>query len=142
MSERRRENPEIRYEKEDVNERSSFWFGVAILVVMVVTAFATKPLYDLLAERETAAQPPAAYVAAADPDALEPPGPRLQVRPEIDLDAFRAQEDAILTTYAWVDKEHGVVRIPVAEAMRLVAERGMPAFPSPNADGSAEEATP
>lgn len=136
------ENPEVRYEKEDVNEKSSFWFGVVILVVMVVTAFATKPLYDLLAERETATQAPAAYVADSDMEALEPPGPRLQVRPEVDLEAFRARENAILASYAWVDKEQGIVRIPVEEAMRLVAERGVPAFPSEGGDDTTEEATP
>ena len=136
------ENPEVRYEKEDTNERSSFWFGVVILAVMVGTAFATKPLYDLLAERETAGQAPAAYVAESDPSALEAPGPRLQVRPEIDLAAFRSQEDAILSTYAWVDKEHGIVRIPVEDAMRLVADRGMPVFPSPPGEGDEPEDTP
>jgi hypothetical protein len=135
------ENPEVRYEKEDTNERSSFWFGVVILVVMVGTAFATKPLYDLLSRRETAAQAPAAYEAESDPAALEAPAPRLQVRPEIDLAAFRAQEAAILASYAWVDKEHGIVRIPVEDAMRLVAEQGLPAFPVPSGDGTTEEAT-
>jgi hypothetical protein len=142
MSEHPRENPEIRYEKEDVNKRSSFWFGVVILVVMVATAFATKPLYNLLAERETAAQPPAAYVADSDPDAFEPPAPRLQVHPEMDLGAFRAQEDATLTTYAWVDKEHGIIRIPVQEAMRIVAERGLPVFPVEETEEPESEDTP
>jgi len=133
-----RENPEVRYEKEDTNERSTFWFGVVILVVMVGTAFATKPLYNLLSERETAAQAPAAYEGDADPAALEAPPPRLQVRPEIDLADFRAQEAAILTTYAWVDKEHHIVRIPVEDAMRLIAERGMPVFESPELPGESE----
>ena len=144
MSEKNHENPEVRFEKEDVNETSTFWFGVGILVVMVVTAFATKPLYDLLVGRGNETQAPAAYVADADPDLLEPPGPRLQVKPEIELAAFRAQEDAILSSYAWVDKEQGVVRIPVEEAMRLVVERGMPVFESPESAGEdgGEEDTP
>jgi hypothetical protein len=142
MTGRHDENPEVRYEHKDVNEGSTFWFGVGILAVMVVVAFLAKPLYDLLAERETATQPPAAYQAEADAEALEPPAPRLQVRPEIDLGTFRAREDAILTTYAWVDKEHGIVRIPVQEAMRIVAKQGMPDFPSPSATDTSEENTP
>jgi hypothetical protein len=138
MSENHRENPDVRFEKKDVNESSTFWFGVGILVVMVVTAIATKPLYDFLGERESTTQPPAAYEAESDPSALEPPAPRLQVRPELELAAFRAQEDAILASYAWVDKEHGIVRIPVEEAMRLVAERGMPVFESPESPGEGD----
>jgi hypothetical protein len=142
MTGRHDENPEVRYEHRDVSEGSTFWFGVGILAVMVVVAFLAKPLYDMLAERESATQPPAAYVAEANRGALEPPAPRLQVRPENDLEAFRAREDAILTTYAWVDKEHGVVRIPIQEAMRIVAERGMPDFPSSSPTEMSEENTP
>jgi hypothetical protein len=139
MSDRHDENDAVRYEKEDINERSTFWFGLIILIVMVAAALLTKPLYDLLAERETAAQPAAAYVAESDPRALEPPSPRLQVHPETDLAAFRAQEEATLTTYAWVDKENGIVRIPVQEAMRIVAERGLPVFPEEETEDPEEE---
>ena len=60
----------------------------------------------------------------------------------MELAAFRAQEAAILSSYAWVDKEHGIVRIPVADAMRLVAERGMPVFASPPGEGEEPEDTP
>jgi len=129
----------VRFEKRDVNARSSFWFGFWILAVMVVVAFLVKPLFNFLSKRETAAQGPAAYVLATEPGALEPSGPRLQVKPELDIGAFRAQEDAILESYAWVDKERGVVRIPVVEAMRLVAERGLPVFSPLEDDGEGEE---
>jgi hypothetical protein len=37
------------------------------------------------------------------------------------------QENKRLTTYGWVDPKVGVVRIPVEEAMKLLAERGLPA---------------
>ena len=58
-----------------------------------------------------------------------------------DLKAFRAEEDAALTTYGWVDKGRGVARIPVEEAMRLLAERGLPRTapePSPSPVGQGE----
>jgi hypothetical protein len=133
------ENGDVQYEKQDINERSTFWFGVWILVVMVGVAILLKPLYNLLVTREVETQAPAAYVADADPEALEPPAPRLQVLPEQDLAAFRAQEDAILGSYAWVEKDRDIVRIPVEEAMRIVAERGLPTFPAPEEDAEGEE---
>jgi hypothetical protein len=140
MSGHKKENPDVRYEKEDINPRSTIWFGVWILVVMVVVAFLMKPLYDLLAAREVATQSPAAYVDDPDPEAIEPPAPRLQVTPERDLAALRAQEDAILGSYAWIDRDGGVARIPIEEAMRIVAERGLPIFPaSEGADVDPEE---
>jgi len=40
--------------------------------------------------------------------------------------ALRLQEDAILTTYAWVDRAAGVARIPIDVAMKQVIEEGLP----------------
>ena len=35
----------------------------------------------------------------------------------------------MLDSYGWVDKNAGVVRIPIDEAMKLTLERGLPARP-------------
>jgi len=40
---------------------------------------------------------------------------------------FVEQESKQLNTYGWVDSKSGVVRIPVDQAMKLLAERGLPA---------------
>jgi hypothetical protein len=142
MSDHDGENHDVRYEKEDINERSTFWFGFWILVVMVGVSFLVKPLYNLLVARGVETQAPAAYAADTDPEALRPPAPRLQALPEVELAELRAQEDAILGSYAWVEKDRGVVRIPVEEAMRIVAERGMPTFSTPSDDAESEEEAP
>lgn len=55
------------------------------------------------------------------------PEPKLQVRPRDDLKALRAEEDALLDHYGWVDRKSGVVRIPIERAIELTAERGLPA---------------
>jgi hypothetical protein len=138
MSEQPGGNHGVRYEKEDINERSTFWFGFWILALMVGVSFLLKPLYDLLVTRGVETQAPAAYAAETDPSTLEPPVPRLQVLPEKELAEFRAQEDAILGSYAWVEKDRGIVRIPIGEAMRIVAERGLPTFPA-SEEGETEE---
>jgi len=36
-------------------------------------------------------------------------------------------EQRTLTTYGWVDRNAGIVRIPIDEAMRLTTQRGLPA---------------
>ncbi len=56
-----------------------------------------------------------------------PPGPRLQVTPVQDLHILRTGEEHQLNTYAWVNKEAGIVRLPIERAIQLVAERGLPA---------------
>jgi len=54
------------------------------------------------------------------------PFPLLQVSPPADLEAFRAREQAELETYGWVNRTSGLVRIPIEEAMRLLAQKGLP----------------
>jgi hypothetical protein len=55
-----------------------------------------------------------------------PPEPRLQETPALDLARFRAKEEETLSTYGWVDRQAGVVRIPIERAMEIVAREGLP----------------
>jgi len=56
-----------------------------------------------------------------------PPEPRLQTNPRQDLSDLRAREDQTLSSYGWVDRNAGVVRIPIDQAIKLTLERGLPA---------------
>lgn len=46
------------------------------------------------------------------------------------MQELRAAEDQILKGYALLDPDHGVVRIPIARAMELLAQRGLPVRPA------------
>lgn len=48
----------------------------------------------------------------------------LQAAPERDIAAFRAEKQRLLDQYAWVDRDRGIARIPIAEAMELLARSG------------------
>jgi len=61
---------------------------------------------------------------AAEP--LVTPEPRLQAAPALDLEAFRAHETERLSTYGWIDRQAGVVHVPIERAMELVAKEGLP----------------
>jgi len=52
--------------------------------------------------------------------------PKLQLSPPADLREFRERENSELNTYAWVDREHGIARVPINVAMELVLKRGLP----------------
>ena len=54
------------------------------------------------------------------------PGPRLLVHPGVEWNKVRAQEEAKLNSYGWVDRPAGTVRMPVRRAMQLLVERGLP----------------
>lgn len=56
------------------------------------------------------------------------PEPTLQISPQGDLDRFKLEQEAALTGYAWTDRATGIARIPIEDAMRIVAARGDKAY--------------
>ena len=52
--------------------------------------------------------------------------PRLQVDAAAELEAFRAREETELTTYGWINKTSGIVRVPIDRAIDLVLQQGLP----------------
>ena len=101
-------------------------FGLGLIVVAVVVHFVIYLLFAYFNGVES--RPVAAtYPLAITQGAKTPPEPRLQVNPRQDLRDLRDQEDQILGTYGWVDKNAGTVRIPIDEAIRLTLQRGLPA---------------
>ncbi len=55
-----------------------------------------------------------------------PPEPRIEVAPYMQLQELRAKEDHILNSYAWVDKDGGKVRVPISQAIDMLAAKGLP----------------
>jgi hypothetical protein len=119
------------YEKTDAHAGDTYRAGLYILGTMVVTALVVVPIYRFLARSEAREQTPAATVLKADPNAAPVAFPRLVTSEPGVLAEFRAQEDAFLTSYGWVEKDKGIARMPIDEAMKIVAERGLPKFPGP-----------
>ena len=56
------------------------------------------------------------------------PEPTLEKSPQDDLKRFERDQRAALSGYGWVDRPKGLVRIPIGEAMRIVAARGDHAY--------------
>lgn len=59
------------------------------------------------------------------------PEPRLQSSPQADLGLFKSRQREALTGYGWVDQDRGIVHIPIADAMAIVAARGARAYDAP-----------
>jgi len=58
------------------------------------------------------------------------PTPRLQTdNGNEDTAELHAREDLLLDYYSWVDRSSGKIRIPIARAMELVAQHGLPVAP-------------
>jgi len=64
-------------------------------------------------------------------DSQIPPTPRIEEHPAIEIEELHDQEDQTLSTYGWIDKNKGVVRIPIDRAIELQLQRGFPARKEP-----------
>src|SRR5262245_10967443 len=112
----------------ELDTRKILLIGGGIAFVTALSIVLMLYLYRGLLAREVSRDPkPAPLAAAARAQPL--PDPRLQVTPELDLAGLRAAEQAALTSYAWVDRDSGRVRIPIERGMALVLEEGLPARP-------------
>ncbi len=58
------------------------------------------------------------------------PAPRLQPDVAADMARFRAEQLQQLNGAYWLDQERGRVHLPIADAMRDVAARGIPDWPT------------
>lgn len=48
-------------------------------------------------------------------------------------DEFIQSSRQTLRTYGWLDKDKGIIRIPIDQAIELTAQRGLPSRPNPPA---------
>jgi hypothetical protein len=110
--------------KEDVNVRAVTRFGLGLAGGIIIVAFLMWFLFDRFSATAERRSPQPEKMEASNPQ-KEPPEPRLQPNPPMELKEFRAGEDAILNNYAWIDPDKGIVRIPVDRAMELVAKEGL-----------------
>ena len=111
-----------------------FWLAVSAVAVHLGLAV----LYGLLIDRAMERGEQRYPLAAAQGERL-PPAPRLQQKPRNELYDFQQGERTLLEGYGWMNRNDGVVHIPIEEAMRLTVERG--ALSSRPTDGG-QTATP
>ena len=96
--------------------------GLALIIVLVLAGVAMWGLFHVMEREEARLSPPANPLAAAE-GPRKPPEPRLQAHPLRDLDELHKAENDLLTSYGWVDKSAGTVRIPIDRAMEILAAR-------------------
>ncbi len=116
-------HPEVRYEHSDIHVRTVADLGIGILIGTWFCMFLLYFGFTFLMNYRAKAGPPAPVRASKA--VAEPPAPRIQASPAADLQDLRAHEDSELQSYGWIDKQKGVVRIPIERAMELVARQGI-----------------
>ena len=109
----------------DVNYRAILRFTLGLTVLVLVSGALMWWLSISMRDQRIAQNPPPPALPEAR-QTYRPPPPRLQTSPEQELREMLAEDARALTTYAWVDKEAGVARIPIARAMELLVEQESP----------------
>jgi len=123
--------PEVHHEESDVDIRAILGFGAGLIVAAVLIHLLAYVLLRYFDAREARRVMPQYPLAVAQGNRV-PPEPRLQTDPRQDLADLRAREDETLNSYGWVDKNAGIVRIPIDEAIKLTLARGLPAREAPS----------
>ena len=136
-------NPETHREESDVPVRPLWWALALFVVFAVITHIVLYFMYEAMLKAEkkrmdppqTAVERPANASVPQNQPLLQPfptvpatattatVAEPYQSTPVTDMQAMRANEDRVLKHYGWVDKQHGVVHIPIEEAKELMAAR-------------------
>lgn len=127
------------HELSDIQPKNIALFGAALAAMIAAVAVAAYGLFGFFNTSITKTRPvPSPLSYSREPT----PAPRLSQRPGDELNAMRAEENKILASYDWVDRDHGVVRIPIERAIEILADRGLPVRPEKSDKAAAEKQPP
>ena len=127
--------PHNGFEKTDASPRGLLYF----VLVMAAILAAISLFLILLFKHYERSENPTPFVAApfAGTQPLPPP-PRIQPLPGVDMQSYDQSQQNLLNTYGWVDKQNGIVRLPIDRAMELLLQRGLPVRSAPNSQSTAQ----
>ena len=110
------------YEQRDISVGGVALFAASLVAALIIVHFFAIAMFRRLAAQPSKYPPPSSLAKTR----AEFTVPRLLVNQSLDMEAFRASEDVLLNNYEWVDRKHGVVRIPINRAMEMLVQRGTP----------------
>jgi len=131
------------YERKDIGVSAIVYFLIGLAVALILTFFIVDGLFHFLERHFEAEQPsvsPLVTNAQQDTRRIPPqygadyekylkqgfPAPQLETNERTELNEIRLREENVLSTYDYVDKNAGTVRIPIDRAMDLLVEHGLP----------------
>lgn len=123
----------VRHEIRDANIPALTAFGVGIVLTIAATMLFCFVIFRIYQNTMPMGQPATPYASSRQ----LPPEPRLQTSPRMDLEDYLDTQRNELGGYGWVDRQNGVVRIPVERAMELLLKQG---FAVRTATGSSQAA--
>lgn len=107
------------YESKDANVKTIMWVSIfAILSAIVVFISIGVLFFNLKSffEKKTLKTAPANLIA----ERKGPPHPLLEINPRPKNKDHLAKERQLLNSYEWLDKDKGILRVPVKKAIEIL----------------------
>lgn len=125
------DNPTTAHEASDIDVRAIVWFMVVLTGVVLAVDLAMWGLFRALDYYEVKNDPPvsALFKPPAGKDGGPMPSPGLQKEPWTELKRFRAEQQAYLHGYGWINEPSGIARVPIDKAKELLLKQGLPVRP-------------
>jgi hypothetical protein len=129
----------VAFESRDVKARTIYVY-LAVLAVAVILSYAVCVIIlraTTSMARESDTPPPPVRKEMGKDYLTMPPEPRLQGvpghgnDPQEDLREKLREDNEANEKAGWVDQSAGVAQIPVKDAMKIIAEKGLPAIAAP-----------
>jgi hypothetical protein len=136
------EHDTVAFETRDVKARTIYVYlfvlAIAVILSYGVCVFILRATTKLAVDSDT---PPPPVRQEMGKDYLTmPPEPRLQgvpghgTDPQSDLREKMREDTEANETAGWIDQTNGIAQISVEDAMKIVAEKGLPAASTPPAE--------
>ena len=133
-----REALALGYEPSDLRPRVVAGGAMVFLLSLAVILVAVSALQVKLTGVPASVSRPQDLISGLTP-APTPPEPRLEAQPGEQLGPYLASQQQKLNSYRWVDRQQGVVAIPIERAMDRLAQQGLPAAtPAPGSDAAGQ----
>jgi hypothetical protein len=135
------EHDTVAFENRDVQPRTIYVYlavlALSVVLSYVVCVFILRITTKMAAESDT---PPPPVRQEMKDFLTMPPEPRLQgvpghgTDPQYDLREKNREDTEANQKAGWIDQNSGIAQIPVEDAMKIIAEKGLPAASTPPAE--------
>jgi hypothetical protein len=118
------ERRSVQFEPSDISVPGVLFTGLGVLVCTIAIVSIMYLLFSYMRSSKLREAAPPSPLSRDLPSL--PPEPRLQASPSLDYRTMRDQANWELNHYQWIDRQKGIVAIPIDRAMDLVVQRGIP----------------
>lgn len=135
----------VTFEPRDINVativKQLIYLAITIVVSLAICIPVLKVLTSAASEKDTPMAPVRSEMNAGERERISlPPEPRLQGVPghtsdaQQDLRDKNAADIEVNESIGWIDKSNGIAKIPVSEAMKIIAEKNNATSPGAPAE--------